>query len=178
MAVGRLIDGSILTAGGWGHILGDEGSGYCIALNGVKAALADYEGMGEKTALTDAVYRYFEIRDIPELINVFYSDEFSRSSVAGFAEKVFECSRCGDETAKQVILEQARAFSCTVNALLKKMPAGTPLGLWGGIFQHQPEFTGLFEDFVRKAFLGTQIALLKHPPEYGAVLAARDLVKK
>jgi len=47
-------DGRTWRAGGWGHILGDEGSGYWLATRSLRAALADRDGSGPRTALSEA----------------------------------------------------------------------------------------------------------------------------
>ena len=51
MAVGRLPDEKIIHTGGWGYILGDEGSGYSMSVDALRAAICGYEGRAEKTSL-------------------------------------------------------------------------------------------------------------------------------
>ena len=58
------------------------------------------------------------------------------------------------------------------------MPAGTPLGLWGGVFEHQPAFCERFRLNVQAEFARSQVFLLQKPPVYGAVRAAMDLYQK
>ncbi|MCH5198866.1 MAG: hypothetical protein J1E34_08175 [Oscillospiraceae bacterium] len=175
MAAGIMPDGRILTCGGWGHLLGDEGSGYAICVDAVKAAIAYAEGYGNKTALYRAVLDYFNIRNIWELIDVFYSERFSKSLIAGFAEEFFSCVKTKDLEAVRIMNGNAESFAKTVCALLKKMPDSAPLGLWGGIFQYHPEFLNAFSGFIKNEFPKTEIALIDYPPEYGAVMAAREV---
>ena len=52
-------DGRAWRAGGWGHLLGDEGSGYWFGVQSIKAALADREASGPRTALSDAAPVFF-----------------------------------------------------------------------------------------------------------------------
>ena len=54
MAVGRNKNGQVFCKGGYGHLLGDEGSGYAIALSALRAAIRGSEGSAEKTTLEDA----------------------------------------------------------------------------------------------------------------------------
>ncbi len=52
-------DGRSWRVGGWGHLLGDEGSGYWLGVESVRAALHDRDGSGPETALSDAIVEFF-----------------------------------------------------------------------------------------------------------------------
>lgn len=171
MAVGRLENGSIIHTGGWGYILGDEGSGYAIAIDALKAAICGYEGSGEKTLLADAVMEHYKVENMLEIIDLFYDPPMPRSEIAKFAPVVFECSE-KDSVADAIISNHARLLAQTVCALLSKMPAGTPLGLWGGIFENQENFRIRFSAIINESFPETKINVLEYAPEYGAVFAA------
>lgn len=172
MAAGRLPDGSIIHTGGWGYILGDEGSGYAMALDAIKAAICGYEGSSQKTALTQAVLDYFKITDMQELIDIFYNPPLPRSEIAKFAPIFTECAKNGDETAVSILKNHARQLADTVSALLVRMPEGTPLGLWGGIMKNCKDFREEFSALIKQKFPATKIAVLEYAPEYGAVFAA------
>lgn len=175
MAAGIMPDGAVIHTGGWGHLLGDEGSGYALSVEAVKAAIACEEGYGDKTVLYDAVLRYFNISNPEQLIDIFYTEKFSKSFIAGFAGSFFSCIETGDRVALKIMNAQAESFAKTVIAMLKKLPVASPLGLWGGIFQHHPEFTKAFSQFIKNEFPKTEIELIKSPPELGAVKAARKV---
>src|SRR5580693_251271 len=66
-------DGRAWRAGGWGHVLGDEGSGYWLAVQSIKAALADRERSGPETALSEAALSFFEVDSVQELARLVYS---------------------------------------------------------------------------------------------------------
>ena len=171
MAAGRTPDGAVIHTGGWGHLLGDEGSGYALALAAVRAVLACAEGRGEPTALTDAVFAFFGAANAESLLERFYDPYFSRSAVAALAPAVFETAAAGDAVAAAVIKRQASSFAATVMALLRRLPAGTPLGLWGGLFERQPDYAAIFAEEIHKEFPQTKTALLPIPPVFGAVRA-------
>lgn len=175
MAVGRLTDGTIIHKGGWGYILGDEGSGYAIALDAIKAAICGAESIGKPTTLTQAVLDYFRICSIDSLIDIFYDPPIQRSEIAGFAPDVFECAENGDEVAIGIIENQAKLLADTVCALLREMPEGTPLGMWGGIMQNSESFRTEFSVLINEKFPKTNAFLLSYPPEYGAIFAAMKL---
>lgn len=171
MAVGRLPDGEIIHTGGWGYILGDEGSGYAICIDALRAAICGYEGSAEKTLLTDAVKEHYQVNDMLELIDIFYDPPMPRSEIAKLAPIVFKCSE-NDGVADAIIRNHAQLLANTVSALLSQLPEGTPLGLWGGIFENYEKFRNLFSASVNERFPKTEINVLEFAPEYGAVFTA------
>ena len=171
MAVGRLPDGEIIHTGGWGYILGDEGSGYAICIDALRAAICGYEGSAEKTLLTDAVKEHYQVNDMLELIDIFYDPPMPRSEIAKLAPIVFKCSE-NDGVADAIIRNHAQLLANTVSALLSQLPEGTSLGLWGGIFENYEKFRNLFSASVNERFPETEINVLEYAPEYGAVFAA------
>lgn len=175
MAAGRLADGRVIHTGGWGHLLGDEGSGYALSLDAVKAAIRGAENSGPATALTDAVLSHFHITTIDGLIEIFYDKKLSRSELAAFAPTFFDCVDGGDGVAVGVMRNHARLLADTSAALLRRLPRGAPTGLWGGIFEHYPVFRDAFGAALRNTIPGANISMLPAPPVYGAVRAAMRL---
>ena len=171
MAVGRLADGEIIHTGGWGYILGDEGSGYAIAIDALRAAICGYEGSAPETLLTDAIKEYYQVDDMMKLIDIFYDPPMPRSEIAKLAPIFFRCAE-NDAVANGIVEKHAKLLADTVSALLRKMPSGTPLGLWGGIFENYEKFRTLFSSIISERFPETKINVLEYAPEYGAVFAA------
>ena len=171
MAVGRLPDGEIIHTGGWGYILGDEGSGYAMCIDALRAAICGYEGSAEKTLLTDSIKEYYQVDNMLELIDIFYDPPMPRSEIAKLAPLLFNCA-VNDKVADAIVRNHAQLLANTVSALLSQMPDGTPLGLWGGIFENYEKFRNYFSATINKRFPGTKINVLEYAPEYGAVFAA------
>ena len=176
MAAARLPDGTVIHAGGWGYLLGDEASGYALSLDGVRAALRAYEGVCAPTLLTEAARAFFNVSDLSGLIGVFYDPPIPRSAVAAFAPAFFDCVNAGDETAAHIASVHAALFAQTVKKLLLRLPESAPLGLWGGIFEHQEGFRRLFLSQLEKEFPRLLSGLLPAPPVRGAVKAAMRLL--
>ena len=170
MAVGRTSDGRVLHRGGYGYLLGDEGSGYAIALDAVRAAVRAAEHSAPETMLTQAALDHFQVSTIDALIPRFYDPPIRRQDVAAFVPSVCRCADQGDDTAIRILTRQAEAFADTTQALLRELPAGTTLGLWGGIFLHVPLFTRVFQSRIPNP-----VSVLPFPPQFGAVLAAWKL---
>ncbi|MBE6771095.1 MAG: hypothetical protein E7547_02990 [Ruminococcaceae bacterium] len=170
MAVCRNADGTISHAGGFGYILGDEGSGYSIAINAIKNAIRAAEGSEQKTALTDKCLEFFSINNIYELIDLFYEKTVSRKTIASFAKEVMHCAENGDATAIEIIDTEAKLLSKTVLSLLKDKNESIPIGLWGGVFQNNQFFRRKFKNYLSKKNFNN-VKLLNFTPELGAILS-------
>src|SRR6059058_753277 len=67
-------------AGGWGHIIGDEGSGYWIGREALAAVMRAVDGRGPATALSGMVLEHFGIDDVSQLPRIVYDRELPRMS--------------------------------------------------------------------------------------------------
>lgn len=170
MTLCRDAKGIISHAGGWGYILGDEGSGYSIGLFGIKAAIRAAEGSEEKTALTEECLRYFSIGNIYDLIDLFYDKTVSRKTTAAFAKNVIALAENGDKTADSIIRSEAKLLSGTVCALLENARKDISIGLWGGIFQHNKYYRDIFTSYLKENGF-RNVKLISFTPESGAVFA-------
>jgi N-acetylglucosamine kinase-like BadF-type ATPase len=100
---GRNHQGITKRVGGWGHILGDEGSAYKIALAGVQAALKAYDGSGIPTSLVDIFKVYLELTSIESLVELIYKANWGVTEIAALAEIVDLAAALGDEVANKII---------------------------------------------------------------------------
>ena len=105
-AFGRNAAGRTARAGGWGYIYGDEGGGFDLTRQALRAALRDEEGWGPKTALRDLLLAASGARDANDLMHRMYTPEFPRSVIASWSHLVNDAAETGDLCAR-AILEQA-----------------------------------------------------------------------
>lgn len=170
MAVCRNSDGSMSHTGGWGYILGDEGSGFSIGLNGIKAAIRAAEKCAPETALLGECLDYFSINNIYDLIDLYYEKKVSRKKTAAFARLVSKCCKNGDEVAQNILRDEAYQLSNTALGLLKDKNKDIAIGLWGGVFQNNMFFRNEFTDIMnRNGF--NNVKLINFTPEIGAIFA-------
>lgn len=173
MAIGTDKDGNTLVSGGWGHIIGDEGSGYAIAVNALKLC-CELCDKGEASPLLEAAENYFGVTDFRKAIDVIYSEETTKDKIAGFASDVGKLVQT-DETAKNIVTTEAHSFAKTVLILLGKVGSCSALGLYGGIFVHNFSFTETFKSDIKAFYPDLEIKLLTVPPEESALELARNL---
>lgn len=173
MAAGFNADGEIITRGGYGYILGDEGSGYRIALDGIREAVRSLDGTGEYTLLGEKLLSFAGVKTKEELVDAFYSPEKDRKSLAAFSVFVAEAAKEGDKTALDIIRVQAKLLSKTLKALIEDMPPLPHIALFGGLFQHCTLFREFFIEFIKESC--SSAAVLTKEPAFGAVIAAREI---
>ncbi len=174
MVIGERNDGSIAVKGGWGHMVGDEGSAYSIALNALKRCCIMHDN-GEKMSLLESAEKFFNVSDFRDAIDKIYGTYSSKDAIARFAKEVAELADNGCEISKKIISDEAHAFAETVITLLKEIKGSPMLMLYGGVFQHNAYFTEEFMKKVRETYPFQEYRLLDIPPEVGATRIARSL---
>lgn len=121
VAYGRNASGASARAGGWGHLLGDEGSGYWIGLEAIKMVFRARDGMVRKTGLEDELLERFEVAHARELLNKVYSGVISEPEIAGLVPLVDSLARRGDETSMRIMQRAAAHLVELVVVILEKL---------------------------------------------------------
>ena len=117
IAFGRSAAGKRARVGGWGYIFGDEGSGFDIARQALRAALRFEEGWGPATALHPALLEATASRTANEVLHCFYTDEWPRSRVAKLARLVDQTAEAGDAVARVIILNAAQHLAALTGSV-------------------------------------------------------------
>src|SRR5205085_1278058 len=72
---GRNQRGEAARAGGWGHLIGDEGSGYWIGREALAAVMRAEDGRGPSTRMTADILEFFTVADVSRLPRIVYDRE-------------------------------------------------------------------------------------------------------
>src|SRR5688572_29797558 len=72
ISYGRNAEGEAARSGGWGYVLGDEGSGYWIGRAALRAVLREADKRGSRTALTRLLLEHFRVTEAQALIHEVY----------------------------------------------------------------------------------------------------------
>lgn len=164
----------IYTKGGWGHVIGDGGSAYSIAVEGLKEAVTLFDENEFDSPLVKSAQRYFETDNLRRIIDEIYSENTTKDIVADFAKCVsFEAEK-GDTVSIKIIKNECNKLLRTVYSLLNEMNSCEILYLYGGVFQNNTLFTECFVESVKEKYPSLKTELLKIPPEEGALKIARE----
>lgn len=111
IAFGRNAAGKHGRAGGWGYIYGDEGGGFDISRQAVRACLRMEEGWGPSTALREQFLAASGTTSANDMMHRFYTTDFSRPQIASFSKIVDQCARMGDEVAVGILTKAAQELA-------------------------------------------------------------------
>lgn len=168
-------------AGGWGYLLGDEGSAYRVGLLALRAACRAADGIGEATALLPALLNRLGSRDPRDLIPAVYRGQWDKAAIAGLAPLVQEVSSAGDGVALEIFQEQSRELANTAVAAVKSGGLsldGVPVALTGGMVIENVSFRDMFLSELRSRGLTPGPVGLVDDPVVGAVVLAQRLASE
>jgi N-acetylglucosamine kinase-like BadF-type ATPase len=162
-------------AGGWGHVLGDEGSGYWIGRHALRAVSRAADGRGPATSLTVRVLGHFAVATPSDLIAEVYDRQLRHHAVAQLARLVQHARDEGDEVATQILEQAAHELVRAGRSVVERLrlhEEAVQFVLAGGVFTGVP---WLAEELKRRlpaiAPLG-QVKRLAVEPALGAVRIA------
>ena len=142
ITIGRDPGGKRVRAGGWGHLIGDEGSGWGLGRGALQAAARAADGRGPGTALLDAVLRHWDLTDPSEIIGRVYHRE-DKATIARLSALVFAAARDGDAVARNLVAQAAAEIALGIRAVAEALDLAEgplPLALAGGLLAGTPEF--------------------------------------
>ncbi len=167
-------DGRAWRAGGWGHLLGDEGSGYWLGLESIRAALRDREASGPATALSDALVAFFDAPSVEALASRVYSKPLTKGEIAAFAVETSRIADAGDAVARSLYVRGARKLALQVIAVIEQtgLEGAFPVGLIGSAFKAGRVFLEPLERAVRDRAPRASATVVEMPPVGGSLLLA------
>ena len=175
IAYGRNAGAEAARAGGWGHIIGDEGSGYWIGREALAAVMRAGDGRGPSTRLTDDILAHFQVTDVSRLPRIVYDREVPRMSVAALGPIVQRASEQGDAVATG-ILERAVGElvlgAQSVATRLEMRGDAFTFYLAGGVFRVVPWLARELPRPLIEVAPRCQVQVLDAEPAVGAVWLA------
>jgi N-acetylglucosamine kinase-like BadF-type ATPase len=124
---GRSPDGRLTRADGWGHLLGDEGSGYAIGLAGLRAVMRAYDGRGSASALTEAILDRWALAAPPDLVSRVYRELQGKQQIAALASTVEDVAVEGDPIAQQILAAAGLELALAAHAVAERLELANPI---------------------------------------------------
>lgn len=176
VAVGRTAAGRFVVAGGWGWVLGDEGSAVGLVREAARAALLAHDEDHDDPELLRRLEAAFDTADLDQLTLAITEDPWP-AHLGPAAPAVFAAADAGSPLARRVIANGAASLATLVDRLQAKGAAGRVVVAAGGVMTGQPRFFERFRDRVQRAHPDLEVRLLEAAPVAGALVLARRLAE-
>jgi N-acetylglucosamine kinase-like BadF-type ATPase len=165
--------GGIHRAGGWGRVIGDEGSGHTIGREGLNAVSKQFDGRGKPTALTQLIDERFGLSDQEKIINAVYRQNFDIATIAPLvveaaAEKDVECARI----LNKATFELSEHVRILVRRIEESAHARSkiPLSFIGSLISNNNIYQKILTHKITFSLPQIKVVTPQAPPAYGAVL--------
>jgi N-acetylglucosamine kinase-like BadF-type ATPase len=172
IGVGADAGGTVLFAGGWGWVLGDEASAPAVVREAAKAALAAHDDGLPDDGLLSALLAHFAVDGPPALARA-VNDEPWPGSWGPAAPAVFRAADAGSALAARVVDEAAAHLELLVTRLVRRGAVGAAVVAAGSVLVNQPRLAGAFRARLARSHPGLTLRLLEVPPVVGGVALAR-----
>jgi N-acetylglucosamine kinase-like BadF-type ATPase len=141
IAYGRNAERRLQRAGGWGYIYGDEGGGFDLTRQAVRAALRYEEGWGPATDLRRLLLEETGAADANDLLHRFYTTDYSRPQIASYSRLVDQAAQAGDAVAHSLLMNAAQqlvTYATAVRRQLFETREPVQVACIGGVFRSGP----------------------------------------
>ncbi len=173
IAFGYDAAGKRARSGGWGQILGDEGSGYDLARLMLQAFTAEVDGRGPATACYTMVMEHLQLEEPFQLIQWVYDQGRTKGDIAALSAITLDAADTGDAVAQRIVIASAGALAHTALAAARRLelPSPLPLALTGGLLTGSERFRSAFLDAFGAKFPSFNVRMVTDP----ALTAAQAL---
>ncbi|MFJ6027259.1 N-acetylglucosamine kinase [Pseudarthrobacter sp. NPDC092424] len=166
--------GTEVRAGGWGYLLGDEGSGYWLGREAVRHSLRRYDLRLPVDELTGVLLADCGLSSPESLIRHFHGDT-DRTYWARKARLVFECADRGHAASERMVERAAKSLAEQVLQVALRLMNPGPVVLGGGVGLNQPALGKAFKDHLAAHGI-TDVRTLAGDPVFGvSYLSEQDV---
>jgi N-acetylglucosamine kinase-like BadF-type ATPase len=175
VAFGRNAAGDEARAGGWGPTLGDEGSGYWIAREGLAAIVRAHDGRGFTTKMTDLLCEAYGMCEPDELPRFVYAATTHVDDIARYGKLVIDAAHAGDDVAREIVTRGGSELAECVLAIARKLhmtDTEFPVAYVGGAFHAAEMLLSPMRLRIQRDAPGAILAPPERTPVEGAAMMA------
>ena len=165
---------NIHRAGGFGRLIGDEGSGFSIGRKGLHAAAKYFDDRGDETIIVKLIEEKYSIKTSDELITKVYKENFD---IASIAEAVLIAANNEDQIAHHILLEGSEELINHISTMMKKMDTvDLRISFAGSLISNKNVYSEILRGKIKTALPSVKIVEPKHSPIEGAILLAKEML--
>lgn len=120
IAYGRNEKGEESRSGGWGWMLGDEGSAWWIGREALRRVLQAFEE-DDTTMLTDRILSTLSISHPYDILSAIYKERFNREKITSLAPMVSECAAESDIIANEILFDAGKELGKLALSISKRL---------------------------------------------------------
>lgn len=174
---GSICAGRTARAGGRGHLIDDEGSGYAMGRDVLRAVVEAEDGRGPATCLTDQVFQTLGVADVGGVVSFVYAPDRSKREIAALAQLLPDAARRNDEAALAIYERAGRELARLAAAVSVRLALPqTELALQGIVLQNDAFLRRQLDVYLARLAPGLVPVLPRQDAAFGAALLARQLL--
>jgi N-acetylglucosamine kinase-like BadF-type ATPase len=169
--LGKDQNGIIHRCGGFGKILGDEGSGYMLGKKALIAAAKEFDGRAEKSLITGLLKDKYQIQSGQDIINAVYKNDLD---IAGVAPLVLAAAGNNDKVALRIIDEETEELLNLISCMIKKLKQEKmEISFTGKLISTINIYSNTLKNKLTDSFKSIKIKAPEYSPAMGAVFIAK-----
>lgn len=177
IAYGKNAAGQTGLAGGWGYIMGDEGSGYDIGRMALQAVSKAQDGRGLTTTLQPLILTHLDVSDLREVHRRLYSGSLTRPQIASLARVVSQSAAAGDAVAQSILTNAGTQLAEAALAVVEKLNFhDATVYTTGGVFGAGEALLASFRVKLHTSYETIAVHSAAHSPIIGALFLALKAV--
>jgi len=170
---GKDESGNIHRVGGFGRLIGDEGSGYSIGRKALNAVSKATDGRGEETLISELLDAKMNSEASKNIINKVYKEKLD---VASIAKIVIEAAEEGDPIAEDILDEEADELVLHIRSLTNKIQTDKlSVAFSGSLIDNKNYYSDLLKRKIKSTLPNVKVIQPAFPPLSGAILFAKRL---
>jgi N-acetylglucosamine kinase-like BadF-type ATPase len=168
---GKGKDGIIHRCGGFGRILGDEGSGYMLGKKGLILAAKEFDGRAPKTLITHLLKDKYQFQSSRDIISIVHNKSLD---IAAIAPLVLAAAGNNDKVALRIIDEETDELLSLISCIIKKLKKeNIEICFTGKLISTVNIFSITLRDKLAASFKLIKIKEPEYSPAMGAVFIAK-----
>jgi len=176
IAFGRDDAGEERRAGGWGYLIGDEGSAVWLGLEGLRAAAHHADGRGAGTAITAHILRELGVRSFMDVIPQLYGRPHPSPAVLAAVRAVGRAAAEADAIAVSIVQRGAHALARAASVVAAELRLDDgPVYLAGGAFESMPSLERAVRGELLRMLPRATVEPVSEEPAMGAARLAMRL---
>lgn len=165
-------------AGGWGHLLGDEGSGYWIAVEGLKKMIEEYEEMKPLSPLSEALMKELQLERVADIKKFVYAA--SKGEIASLVPTIVREAEAGDIVSQDILKEAGKYLGRMTLRLyfMLQFQEGASIAIKGSILNNISFVRDSFMDYINAKVRNVTFICAEESSTKGAYYLALNEIPK